>query len=92
MPRACPVERHDGSYKILQNQVTDATGLPRGASRLELHSCEREPPRHKAVASKRDFFSRCVADIVRLHGTSPWHLFRHDNITAIVARYSIPQS
>src|ERR1041384_2876655 len=37
-------------------QMPDATGLSRGVSRLELHSCEREPPRHKAVASKRDFF------------------------------------
>ena len=57
MPRARPVERHDGSYKELQNQVTDATGSSRGASRLELHSCEREPPRRKAVASKRDFLA-----------------------------------
>jgi alpha-glucosidase len=27
------------------------------------------------VASKRDLFSWRVADIVKLHGTSPWHLF-----------------
>ena len=35
-----------------QNQtLPDATGLSRGASRLLLFSWEREPPRHKAVAS-----------------------------------------
>jgi hypothetical protein len=56
------------------NQFLDATGLPRGVSRSLLFSCEREPPRHRAVASKREFLSERVAEIVRLHGTSPWHL------------------
>jgi len=35
----------------IQSEGPDATGLPRGASRLLLFSFEREPPRHKAVAS-----------------------------------------
>jgi len=34
--------------------MPDATGLPRGVSRSQLHSSEREPPRDKPVASKRD--------------------------------------
>jgi len=54
-----------------RNQGSDATGLPRGASRLELHSCEREPPRRKAVASKRDFLSWRVADIVKTPRDKP---------------------
>jgi alpha-glucosidase len=55
-------------------KTLDATGLPRGVSRLGLYSCEREPPRDKPVASRRNFLSWRVADIVRLHGASPWHL------------------
>jgi len=54
-----------------KNQVSDATGLSRGASRLELHSCEREPPRDKPVASKRDFLGRRVADIVKTPRDKP---------------------
>jgi len=48
--------------------------LPRGVLTLAAISWEREPPRLKAVASKRDVFSWRVATSVSLHGTSPWHL------------------
>jgi len=34
----------------------------------------REPPRHKAVASDRYVEVAYVATIMKLHGTSPWYL------------------
>ena len=43
MPRACPVEPHVRRYKQRTNHSPDATGLPRGASRLLLDSSERDP-------------------------------------------------
>jgi len=52
----------------------DATGLPRGVSRLRLFSWEREPPRDKPVASSFFLNTIGVATSVRFHGTSPWHL------------------
>ena len=51
--------------------------MPR-ACPMEIHdlryfSWEREPPRDKPVASKRNLLAGRVGDIVNLHGTSPWH-------------------
>ena len=40
-------------------------------SRLLLNSCEREPPRRKAVASRRNFLSWRVADIVKTPRDKP---------------------
>ena len=37
--------------KHLSPRLPDAMGLSHGVSRFELDSCERESPRHKAVAS-----------------------------------------
>ena len=51
MPRACPVEFYVCCYTESKPKFPDATGLPRGDSRSLLFSWQREPPRHKAVAS-----------------------------------------
>ena len=53
--------RSNNDFRLLRQSPPDVTGLACGDSRWLLFSCEREPPRLKAVAS-------------RLHGASPWHL------------------
>ena len=60
--------------KQIEPKFLDATGLPRGVSRLLLFSGEREAPRHKAVASNLLLEYIGVATNVIFHGTSPWHL------------------
>ena len=42
MPRARPVEPHDGCYTHGLKPKPDATALCRGGSRLELNSSKRE--------------------------------------------------
>ena len=72
MPRPCAVDSHDGGYLDLKRPFSDATGLPRGISRLRERRTNVSAPRRKAVASSGAFESR-VAASVKLHGTSPWH-------------------
>ena len=45
--------------------------MSRGVSRLKLHSSEREPPRHKPVASKRHYLGGRVADNVNTPRDKP---------------------
>jgi len=84
MSRACPVELHDRRYPGSKNQLQMPRAGPVECSRLELHSCEREPPRRKAVASKNIISSvhsskretprdKPVASFRRT--TSAWHHF-----------------
>src|SRR6185503_10339324 len=55
-------------------KVADATGLPRGGSRFQLNSSERETPRDKPVASLNFDPGLYLAANAKLHGASPWHL------------------
>jgi hypothetical protein len=59
------------TIRISKSTSSDATGLPRGASRFLLFSWEREPPRPKAVASGLLLEIVGVATSVMLHGPRP---------------------
>ena len=54
-------------------------GLPRGDSRSLLCSSKREAPRDEPVASSIFSWDLLLAAIVKLHGTSPWHLVSSDS-------------
>ncbi len=62
MPPACPGESHVGCYYRADEAASDATGSPRGGSRLllapEADSKEREPPPREAVASTKVYARR----------------------------------
>jgi len=80
MPRACPVETHARGYKESCATLPDATGLPRGVSRLWLlvTSVWASAISVSLHATRRWPF--LVAASVRLHGARPWHQFEfsHD--------------
>ena len=86
MPRACPVEIHDGSYTESYPNSPDATGLPRGDSRSLLFSSEREPSTAQGRGIQFCWLVGRVASSVSLHGTSPWHLRATYNVKLILGQ------
>ena len=80
MPRPCAVVGHVCRYRSLVSFILGCHALCRGSLRRDpkahhgrrLQAPQREPPRHKAVASRR-FNSPRVAPSVTNHGTRPWH-------------------
>jgi len=76
MPRACPVESHARGYKESCAPLPDATGLPRGVSRLWLERKLRTAPRCHGLAP----WSLTLAAIENPHNSpemprlAPWSL------------------
>jgi len=76
MPRACPVEPHAHCYITHQKPIQMPRACPVEPHVRGYSSCERETSTAQGRGIQARFFSWCVADIVTLHGTSPWHLYK----------------
>ena len=74
MPRACLVEVHVGCYIRNVTSVVDATGLPRGGSRWQLHKeCRVCCGCHGLAPWRFTLDANCRTATNRtIHGASPW--------------------